>query len=83
MENIARFRGGERSVESCHVSGCHVFFFSVLNIRVVKTVFWENGAFVPCRKQVVLTKMAKVIIDILPTRIRGFALQTPETEEND
>ena len=26
LEKIARFPGGEKSVESCHVSGCHGFF---------------------------------------------------------
>ena len=26
VEKIARFLGGEKSVESCHVSGCHGFF---------------------------------------------------------
>ena len=26
VEKIARFPGGEKSVESCHVSGCHGFF---------------------------------------------------------
>ena len=27
MEKIARFPGGEKGVESCHVFGCHGFFF--------------------------------------------------------
>ena len=27
VEKIARFPGGEKSVESCHVCGCHGFFF--------------------------------------------------------
>ena len=26
VEKIAQFPGGEKSVESCHVSGCHGFF---------------------------------------------------------
>ena len=26
LENIARFPSGEKSVESCHVCGCHGFF---------------------------------------------------------
>ena len=52
-------------------------------VRVVKTVFLENGVFVPYRKQVVLTKMAKMTIYILPTKTRGCAPQSPETDEND
>ena len=27
VEKVARFPGGEKSVESCHVCGCHGFFF--------------------------------------------------------
>ena len=33
MENIVRSPGVENSVESCHVSGCHVFFGPEFFIR--------------------------------------------------
>ena len=36
MEKIARSPGGEKSAESCHVSGCHGFFGpDTVSIRVV------------------------------------------------
>ena len=52
-------------------------------IRVVKTVFLENSVLAPYRRQVILTKMAKMTIYILPTKTRGCASQSPETNEND
>ena len=63
-----------------------IYFILVplLFVMVVKTVFLGNGVFVPYRKQVVLTKkMAKMTIDILPTKTRGCGPQSPETDEND
>ena len=49
----------------------------------MQTVFLENGAFVPCRKQVLLTKMGKaMILHSNHKKNKGFAPQTPETDEN-
>ena len=43
-----------------HYGHFHMFIpdnsYPIVLVRVVKTVFLENGVFVPCRKQVVLTK---------------------------
>ena len=33
MEKIARFPGGEKGTESCHVSGCHGFLVPVRDSR--------------------------------------------------
>ena len=33
LEKIARFPGSEKSVESCHVSGCHGFFRSRKDLK--------------------------------------------------
>ena len=41
MEKIARFRGVQKTVESCHVSGCHVFFSLPTKFRelaILKTI---------------------------------------------
>ena len=46
MEKNVRFPGGEKSVESRHVSGCHGFFGP------------EFCALSPCRKSVFVAQMA-------------------------
>ena len=52
--------------------------------RVVETVVLENGRFVPCRKQPVLTKTGETSdIAFHPPKTRDFAPQTPEIDEND
>ena len=43
VEKIARFPGGEKSVESCHVSGCHGFFRS----RIRRGVIYCAGKILP------------------------------------
>ena len=43
VEKIARFPGGEKSVESCHVSGCHGFFSSPRSkLRPGPSKLWKN-----------------------------------------
>ena len=49
----------------------------------MKTVFLENGVFVLLKTGGFSEKMAKMTTYILPTKTRGCAPQTPETDEND
>ena len=59
------------------------FIVETFYFRVVKTVFLENGVFVPYRKQVVLTKNGEND-DLHSThKNKGCAPQSPETDEND
>ena len=52
-------------------------------VRVVKTVFLQNGFFVPYQKQVVLTKNGEND-DLHSThKNKGCAPQSPETDKND
>ena len=55
----------------------------VLRIRVVKMVVLRNGGFPPCRKQVVLTKTAKITSLHSTHKSKGFRSQSPENDEND
>ena len=58
-----------------------VAMLSVSFVRVVKTVFLENGVFVPCRKQVVLTKNGEND-DLYSThKNKRFCSSGPETDE--
>ena len=52
-----------------------------ISFRVVKTVFLENGAFVPCRKQVVSRKMAKMTILHSTRKNKGLCSSDTETDE--
>ena len=55
---------------------------SKCNFRVVKTVFLENGVFVPYRKQEVLTKNGKNDDVYLTHKNKGLCSETDENDEN-
>ena len=59
----------------------HIIETLEINFRVVKMVFLGNGVFVPCQKQVVLTKNGENDDLHSTKKIRGCAPQTPETDE--
>ena len=45
VEKISQLPGGEKSVESCHVSGCHVFFGPEEKVRQKKTDWTRENTF--------------------------------------
>ena len=52
-------------------------------IEKTQTGFLTNGVFAPCRKQGVLTKMAKMTNVCFVHKNKGFAPPAPEKDEND
>ena len=63
VEKFARFLGGAKSVESCHVSGCHGFFGPELEVRGRNVYHFTIQANFP---------------DVFPGLFLEFSSRTPE-----